>query len=210
MFLVHRFLSPWWCRHYIPLKRRFLQEPHGVISQKMAFFIVTAVKTNLTVAHQLSCSKPHQSRPSHPISKLHLYIIDPPAYLVILVVSFFLAFLFSFILHPAHLVFDLTILIMLGDEYTLWRSSLCSPLYLAISSPLGPNILVIMLFRNTLSLFCSLNFRDKVLHPYRITEKIMLSYILIFMHTYVRWNDGRFWTEWSQALPRVYSPVNFL
>jgi hypothetical protein len=30
-------------------KRRFLQEPHGVASQKMAFFIVTAVKTsNLT------------------------------------------------------------------------------------------------------------------------------------------------------------------
>jgi hypothetical protein len=30
-------------------KRRFLHEPHVVISQKMAFFIVTAVKTsNLT------------------------------------------------------------------------------------------------------------------------------------------------------------------
>jgi hypothetical protein len=30
-------------------KRRFLQEPHGVTSQKTAFFIVTAVKTsNLT------------------------------------------------------------------------------------------------------------------------------------------------------------------
>jgi hypothetical protein len=30
-------------------KRRFLQEPHGVTSQKMPFFIVTAVKTsNLT------------------------------------------------------------------------------------------------------------------------------------------------------------------
>jgi hypothetical protein len=30
-------------------KRRFLQEPHGVISQEMTFFIVTAVKTsNLT------------------------------------------------------------------------------------------------------------------------------------------------------------------
>jgi hypothetical protein len=32
-----------------PLKRRFLQEPHGVTSQKTALFIVTAVKTsNLT------------------------------------------------------------------------------------------------------------------------------------------------------------------
>jgi hypothetical protein len=35
--------------YYIPLKRRFLQEAHGVTSQKTAFFIVTAVKTsNLT------------------------------------------------------------------------------------------------------------------------------------------------------------------
>jgi hypothetical protein len=33
----------------VPPKRRFLQEPHGVTSQKMTFFIVTAVKTsNLT------------------------------------------------------------------------------------------------------------------------------------------------------------------
>jgi hypothetical protein len=33
----------------VPSKRRFLQEPHGVTSQKTPFFIVTAVKTsNLT------------------------------------------------------------------------------------------------------------------------------------------------------------------
>jgi hypothetical protein len=36
-------------RRNIPLKRRFLKEPHGVTSQKTPFFIVTAVKTsNLT------------------------------------------------------------------------------------------------------------------------------------------------------------------
>jgi hypothetical protein len=35
----------------LPPKRRFLQEPHGVTSQKTPFFIVTAVKTsNLTSA----------------------------------------------------------------------------------------------------------------------------------------------------------------
>jgi hypothetical protein len=35
--------------HYVPPKRRFLQEPHGVTYQKTQFFIVTAVKTsNLT------------------------------------------------------------------------------------------------------------------------------------------------------------------
>jgi hypothetical protein len=33
----------------VPPKRRFLQEPHGVTTQKTPFFIVTAVKTsNLT------------------------------------------------------------------------------------------------------------------------------------------------------------------
>jgi hypothetical protein len=33
----------------VPPKRRFLQEPHGITTQKTPFFIVTAVKTsNLT------------------------------------------------------------------------------------------------------------------------------------------------------------------
>jgi hypothetical protein len=30
----------------VPSKRRFLQEPHGVTTQKTEFFIVTAVKTS--------------------------------------------------------------------------------------------------------------------------------------------------------------------
>jgi hypothetical protein len=35
---------------YVTAKRRFLQEPHGVTSQKTPFFIVTAVETsNLSV-----------------------------------------------------------------------------------------------------------------------------------------------------------------
>jgi hypothetical protein len=50
LFLVHRFLSPWWRWSQVPPKRRFLQEPHGVTTQKTPFFIVTAVKTsNLTL-----------------------------------------------------------------------------------------------------------------------------------------------------------------
>jgi hypothetical protein len=45
-----RFLSPWWRRRWVPPKRRFIQEPHGVASQKTPSFIVTAVKTsNLTM-----------------------------------------------------------------------------------------------------------------------------------------------------------------
>jgi hypothetical protein len=50
LFLVHRFLSPWWSRREVPRKHRFLQEPRGVTSQKTPFFIVTAVKTsNVTI-----------------------------------------------------------------------------------------------------------------------------------------------------------------
>jgi hypothetical protein len=52
LFLFHRFLSSWWRRLWVPPKRRFLQEPHGVTSQKTPFFIVTAMKTsNLTQIH---------------------------------------------------------------------------------------------------------------------------------------------------------------
>jgi hypothetical protein len=39
LFLVHRFLSPWWRRRQVPPKRRFLQEPHGVTTQKSPFFL---------------------------------------------------------------------------------------------------------------------------------------------------------------------------
>jgi hypothetical protein len=38
LFLVHRFLSPWWRRRQVPPKRRFLQEPHGVTTQRTPFF----------------------------------------------------------------------------------------------------------------------------------------------------------------------------
>jgi hypothetical protein len=49
LFLARQFLSRWRWRRHVPMKRRFLQEPDGVTSQKTSFFIVTAVKTsNLT------------------------------------------------------------------------------------------------------------------------------------------------------------------
>jgi hypothetical protein len=40
LFLVHRFLSPWWRRRQVPPKRRFLQGPHGVTTQKTPFFFL--------------------------------------------------------------------------------------------------------------------------------------------------------------------------
>jgi hypothetical protein len=54
LFPAHRLLSSWWWRPYVLPKRRFLQEPHGVTSQKTPFFIVTTVKTSILTAPQLS------------------------------------------------------------------------------------------------------------------------------------------------------------
>jgi hypothetical protein len=39
------FFPPWWWRRYVPSKCWLLLEPHGGISQKTVFFIVTVVKT---------------------------------------------------------------------------------------------------------------------------------------------------------------------
>jgi phosphate starvation-inducible membrane PsiE len=60
----------------------------------------------------------------------------------------------------------------------------------------GPNILLSILFSNTLNLCSSLNVRDKVSHPYRTTGKIIVFYIVIITILDSREEDKRFWTEW--------------
>jgi uncharacterized protein with HEPN domain len=42
----------------------------------------------------------------------------------------------------------------------------------------------------------SRNVRDKVLHPYVTTDKIIVLYIIIFMFLDSRRKDKTFWSEW--------------
>jgi len=82
----------------------------------------------------------------------------------------------------AHLILlDFITRTILGEEYSSLSSSLCSFLHSPVtSSLLGPNILLNILFSNTLSLLSSLNVSDQVSHPYKITGNIIILYILIF------------------------------
>jgi hypothetical protein len=93
-------------------------------------------------------------------------------------------------------------LIILGEEYRLRNSSLCSFLYPPVTSTLfGPNILLSTLFPTTFSICSFLNVGDQVLRPYRTTWKIIFFYVLILTSLDSRREDRRFWTDWYQSLP---------
>jgi hypothetical protein len=91
----------------------------------------------------------------------------------------------------------LIILITLGEEYKLWSSSLCSFLQPPVTSSFfSPNILLSILFSNTLSLCYSLNVRDQVSHPHRTTGKVIVLYILNFTFLDSRREGKTLWAEW--------------
>src|SRR5215468_9088912 len=98
---------------------------------------------------------------------------------------------------PAQLILlDLTTCTILGEEYRSFSSSLCNFLHSPVtSSHLGPNTLLNTLFSNTLSLCSSLNVSDQALHPYKITGRIIVVYILIFKFLDSTLEDKRFCTE---------------
>jgi hypothetical protein len=94
---------------------------------------------------------------------------------------------------PAHFtLLDLIIRNIVGKRYRSLRSSLCSFLYSSVTSPLiGPNIILGTLFSKTQSLRFSLNMNDKVFHSYKITGKIIILCILIFIFLDIKLEDKR-------------------
>ena len=96
-------------------------------------------------------------------------------------------------IHPPFHFITCTIL---GDQYRSFSSSLCNLLHSPVtSSLLGPNILLNTMFSNTLSFLSSRKVSGQVSHPYKITGKIIVLYILIFKVLDRNREDKRFCTE---------------
>ena len=74
----------------------------------------------------------------------------------------------------AHLILlDFITRTILGEDYKSFSSSFCNLLHSPItSSLLGPNILLNIMFWNTLSFLSSRNANDQVSHPYKTTAKL--------------------------------------
>jgi len=85
---------------------------------------------------------------------------------------------------------------MSSEEYRSLSYLLCSFFHSCVTSYfLGPNILLKILFSQTLSLLSSLNMSDQVSHPHKTTGKVVVLHILIFIFLDREMEDKRFCTE---------------
>ena len=80
----------------------------------------------------------------------------------------------------AHIILDLITRTIFGEEYRSLSSTLCSLLCCPVTpSLLAPDILLSIVFSNTLSLRSSLSVSDHDSHPYKTTGKIIVQQHLI-------------------------------
>jgi hypothetical protein len=87
--------------------------------------------------------------------------------------------------------------IIFVEEYKLWSYSLCKLLQSpVISSLLGPNVFVSILFSNTVRLRSSLSVRGQVSDLYKTTGKLIVLYILVCILLESKLENKRFWAEW--------------
>jgi hypothetical protein len=88
--------------------------------------------------------------------------------------------LYSFLVYPIHftwparlILLALITLIIFGEVYNLWSSSLCNLLQShATFSLLGPNNPLSTLFSNSVSPYSSLSMRGEVSHPYKTVYEL--------------------------------------